>query len=284
MEIKMTVNEISEKYGLNELERTSFLSYLENKFTAASPCASSDTPPFDKWKVICCFAASNGASEALNRYITPKMPVVFSDPDGVRLEMYDSFAGSIPIVYIKDSGDFEHFITNAVYKGTAPMYLSTTGASFIYGKTMRFIVLSSKPYSGIEASKVGLSDKEWKEKSMLIRREHECTHYFTKQKYGISRNNLHDELIADFFGICAAFGEYRAELFLKFMGIGIPYKGRLKYYTNDLPDKVCKAVAETAIHASAYLERYSKTSQFLEKNREERIVALCETGLADMLL
>lgn len=35
---------------------------------------------------------------------------------------------------------------------------------------------------------------------MLIRRAHECTHFFTKQTYGIAYKNLHDELMADFMG------------------------------------------------------------------------------------
>ena len=49
-------------------------------------------------------------------------------------------------------------------------------------------------------------DAEWKKKSLTLRKHHECTHYFTKQVYGISENILHDEVMADFIGMYETFG------------------------------------------------------------------------------
>ena len=57
------------------------------------------------------------------------------------------------------------------------------------------------------------NEKDWCEKSLLLRQAHECTHYLTKQTYGISNNILHDEIMADFIGMYEAFGFYKAEWF-----------------------------------------------------------------------
>lgn len=279
----MTVNEIAEKYCLDENDIACFNEYLENKFTRNKESLDTDNSFIDRWIHICSYATANGVDEALNKCVIPRRPVNFADADGLRLEIYDSFAGRIPVIYIKNTGDFENFITNAVYKGVAPDNLSQTGASFISGKTTRFIVLSAKPYSNVPASEIGISSEEWAEKSMIIRREHECTHYYTKQVFGTARNNLHDELIADFFGIYEAFGEYRAELFLRFMGIG-GSDGRLSVYTSGMSERLLAAVSEVAVQASTYLRKYSETEDFLNKSREERINTLCETGLSEMCL
>lgn len=279
----MTVNGIAEKYCLDKNDIACLDEYLENKFIGSTKSLDRDVSFIDRWTDICSYAVTNGVDIALNKYVIPKRPACFADKDGMRLEIYDSFAGRLPVIYIKNTKDFENFITNAVYKGVPPANLSQMGASFISGKATRFIVLSAKPYSNVPASEIGISSEEWAEKSMIIRREHECTHYYTKQVYGTARNNLHDELIADFFGIYEAFGEYRAKLFLRFMGIG-GRDGRLSVYTSGMSQKLLAAVSEIAVQASTYLEKYSKTADFLEKSREERINTLCKTGLSDMCL
>lgn len=66
---------------------------------------------------------------------------------------------------------------------------------------------------------MGLHTEEWLKKSLIIRLEHECTHYMTRRLLGSMQNNLLDELLADYRGIVAAFGAYRAAGFLTFMGL-----------------------------------------------------------------
>lgn len=83
----------------------------------------------------------------------------------------------------------------------------------------RFILLSSGAYSSVNAERLGLQDEEWKRLSLVIRREHECAHYFTRRIYGSMRNNVLDELIADFAGITAATGTFKASWFLHFIGL-----------------------------------------------------------------
>jgi hypothetical protein len=83
----------------------------------------------------------------------------------------------------------------------------------------RFILLSDGPYSAIPAAELGLRDEQWRELSLAIRRDHECAHYFTRRLFGSMRNNVLDELIADYTGIVAATGRFRADWFLRFIGL-----------------------------------------------------------------
>lgn len=83
----------------------------------------------------------------------------------------------------------------------------------------RFILLSDGPYSAVPAAELGLDDATWRAKSLILRRDHECAHYATRRLFGSMRNHLHDELIADYCGIVAAEGHFRADWFLRFVGL-----------------------------------------------------------------
>ena len=235
------------------------------------------------WENIIYYAGTFGAADAINRRVCPKRPVEFNSPDTVEIKFYVSFAGKIPVIYVRDIADFERLVTNAAYKGVRPDGLEKTGAMFISGKTTRFIILSAKPYSNVPAAELGLDSDEWAEKSMLLRRGHECTHYFTKQTYGIVNNILHDEIIADFIGMYEAFGSYKAEWSLRFMGIIEGGGDRLTFYTKDLSPKVRKAVSELTKAAANRLEEWSGTKAFKELNTSGRIKILCRKGLTGMI-
>lgn len=103
----------------------------------------------------------------------------------------------------------------------------------------RLIILSNGFYSNVSASDIGLTESEWRSISQTIRLEHECTHYFTQRLFGSMQNNLLDELIADYRGIVAAIGYYRADWFLRFLGLeSFPnYRegGRLQNYRGEPP-------------------------------------------------
>lgn len=58
----------------------------------------------------------------------------------MKLEIYNSFAGEIPIIYVSDSDDFEKLVTNIVHKGIRPDNISSTGASFIPGSGNGLVV------------------------------------------------------------------------------------------------------------------------------------------------
>lgn len=202
----MEIPELISNYKLNDTEKVEFSAYIANRFENCEEVNEQDTDFLKVWDSIIYCAGLFGAADAINKKVCPNRPVEFNSPDTVEIKMYISFAGKIPIIYIRDTADFKQLVTNVAYKGVRPDGLEKTGASFISGKTTRFIILSAKPYSNVPADELELDDEEWTEKSMLLRRGHECTHYFTKQTYGIVNNILHDEIIADFIGMYEAFG------------------------------------------------------------------------------
>ena len=192
---------------LSDADKTIFSDYLKNHFQNYNPNPGDDLSFLDFWRDFVSEVNKAGSEKAINTMLVPRLPVDFKDAENITAEIYASCAGEIPVIKIKNTNDFENLVTNLIHKGLRPQNLSSTGAAFVFGKTTRFIILSAKPYSNVTAKTLGLDEKDWQEKSMIIRLEHECTHYYTKRFFGCSQNHLHDELIADFFGLYAAFGQ-----------------------------------------------------------------------------
>ncbi len=103
----------------------------------------------------------------------------------------------------------------------------------------RFILLSDGPYGAVPAGDLGLDPDDWKAKSLVIRREHECAHYLTRRLLGSMKNHALDELLADYAGIAAAVGRFRADWFLRCIGLeteecgGLRDQGRLHLYRGE---------------------------------------------------
>lgn len=128
----------------------------------------------------------------------------------------------------------------------------------------RIILLCAGPYSGVPAESLRLGAEEWSRLSLTIRLEHECTHYFTRRVFGSMRNALLDELIADYAGIVAAAGRFRADWFLRFMGLdggddASPRTGaRIEVYRGSPPLSdaafavLCRVVRLAALQLEAY--------------------------------
>ena len=262
---------------MNELD-----TYLVNRLTEKLSPVNYDDSFISVWHEWLDELPILGAAGLLNKHITHKRPAAFSEPESITIEIYDSFAGRIPLVVFGNASDFEDFIVNLIYKGERPSSISQMGASFIYGRTQRFLTLSRKFYSNTSPEYVGLSPEEWREKSMLIRREHELTHYYTKTFYGSASNNLHDELIADFIGMYSAFGRYSAKLFRHFMGLD-GSDGRLSLYTLGLSPESQRAVAEIACECSDALEAWQDSESFRKMDTPSRIDCLCQLGIQGII-
>ena len=281
----MGLTEIVKEYGLDDKEQLVFKEYISNRFQDANEIDTPDTSFLEFWDKIIIYAGAFGVDRAINDKICPDRPVRFLAPEGLEIDIYQSIAGRIPIISVPDAEDFELLVTNIAYNGIRPDNISSTGASFISGKTTRFIILSQKPYSNVPAAELGLTDEEdYKKKSFFLRRGHECTHYFTRQTYGKTNNILHDEVMADFIGMYEAFGFYKAEWFLRFMGIIEGSGKRLSFYTKELPVRVQKAVSRIAVLSSNALERWSLTDSFKAMSEGERIKYMCKCGLEKMAL
>jgi hypothetical protein len=155
-----------------------------------------------------------------------------------------------------------------------------------------FIILSQGNYSAVAATELGLDEDEWLELSLKIRLEHECCHYFTRRVFGSMRNNMLDELIADYQGIVSVNnGRYRADWFLRFVGLeAFPHYrqgGRLENYRGNAPlsDGAFKILQVLVKQAAENLERFnvSYTDELkLSENQAQLLTVLIACTLEDL--
>lgn len=221
-------------------------------------------------------------------------------PDALEVLIHQTPAGKIPIIIAAEKADFVSLLRAIMLKNEPKEVPETQGASMIAGynnwdrvwqlKTRfkqacgasfsellwtqefkkiipqkhlyqdKFILLSQSDYSGIPSEQMQCEAAEWQRLSLIIRREHECAHYFTRRALGSMRNNMLDELIADYAGITAALGHFSAEWFLTFVGLEqYPHYrpgGRLQNYRGNPPlsDAAFRILQTLAYHAAQNLE------------------------------
>jgi hypothetical protein len=144
------------------------------------------------------------------------------------------------------------------------------------------VLLSHRYYSNVSPETFGLESAEWRDKSLILRRAHEVAHYMTQRFYHTAKNDIHDEVIADFMGLTAAFKEYDPVKFLTFLGLeNYPdYRpgGRLELYVpaeGDYFGLLCSALPQTAKNIADY---YGETCH----DRTKMFHILCRTSIADM--
>jgi hypothetical protein len=139
----------------------------------------------------------------------------------------------------------------------------------------RFIILSRGSYSGVSARDLDLEEEEWLDRSYLIRREHECTHYFSVRVFGLLQHNVLEELVADFVGTLLGLGRFRADAGLRFLGLeDFPrYRagGRLENYRGDPPisDPAFEVMSSLAHRAVHNLESIANTHPDLQSDAEQ---------------
>lgn len=226
-------------------------------------------------------------------------------PEGLELYLYQTSAGKIPVIATKEREDFVTLVRALSHRNEPKKIPNSMGACMIKGYNNwdriwsyknkwlqenpeydwekdwsrefqkivpqkhlyqdKIILLSYGFYSGIPAKEMGMSQEKWRQVSLIIRREHEATHYFTERVLGIARNNPLDELLADYMGIVAANDRFRADWFLKFMGLEIEgqYRkgGRLENYRGKPPlsEKSFAVLQKLVYQAALNLEVFDKS-------------------------
>lgn len=121
--------------------------------------------------------------------------------------------------------------------------------------TDSLILLSTGFYSNIPPEEVGLSPQEWKQKSMVIRKYHELTHFVYRKAYPGDIDVIRDEVLADCVGIQAAFGSCNRELAERFLGIrdgqALP-EARIRHYVSEsaLPAAIHRALFWAGVFSS----------------------------------
>jgi hypothetical protein len=253
------------------------------------------------------------------------------DPDGLRLTIHPTPAGAIPVLVAPHRADFESLVRAVTRRNEPAPLPASMGACMVAGFNNwgrvaelrrrweagevdaggadnwaaafavlrerrelyqdRFILLSTGPYSGVPAERMGMSDEAWREASLVIRREHECAHYLTRRVLGSMRNNLLDELMADYAGIVAAAGRYRADWFLRFMGLEDDGRcresGRLWNYRGDpaLSDGAFAVLQRLVRAVAARLEAVDSTLDPALRDstgRARMVLALASLTLEEM--
>lgn len=226
----------------------------------------------------------------------------FRDPEKLQLRIHPTLAGPIPVIIAGNREDFVILVQALTKRNEPQLIPESMGACIVSGynnwdrvrqyrqqwsaknpdrcseadwnrefKSLiphkelyqdRFIILSPGLYSNIPSDQLGLPEQEWQQLSLTIRLEHECTHYLTRRLFGSMRNNLLDELIADYRGIVAAIEHYRANWFLNFLGLeSFPvYRkgGRLENYRGEPPlsEGAFKILQELVKKAAENLEDF----------------------------
>lgn len=257
--------------------------------------------------------------------------LAFADAGGVRMFVHPTPAGRVPVIVAAARADFESLVRALTMRNEPVPVPPAMGACIVAGYNNwdrvrrlretweaeqpwrtsnedwatafraivphrdlyqdRFILLSSGPYSAVPAAALGLSDADWSERSLAIRLEHECTHYFTRRVLGSMRNALLDELVADYVGLVVAGGRYRAAWFLSFMGLEQPHAyrvgGRLERYrgTPPLSDGAFAALQSVVRCAATSLEACDAmlaAGMHRLRDRAMAIVALTRIGLESL--
>lgn len=223
--------------------------------------------------------------------------ITWADPAGFELALEATIAGPIAVITIRDRGDFCTFIRALLKRNEPLPVPDAMGATMIAGYNNwtrfhawqrawqrdnpdgyfplqglpvlkarkdqfqdRFIVLSRAPYSNVAHTCLGEPDVDaaaWLQRSDTIRAQHEMTHYAVLRRLGYMRNNMHDELVADYMGICAAAGRFRADWFYHFVGLeDFPsYRdgARLENYATELSPPAFNVLAALMHAAAAHL-------------------------------
>jgi uncharacterized protein DUF7005 len=220
------------------------------------------------------------------------------DPAAVTARVHATWAGGIPVVQTACRDDFVSLVRAFTSRNEPAPIPHSMGACFVSGYNNwgrfarlkqewaqdhpgepfsigrvaplkeryqdRFMILSDGPYSDVAAAALGLSASAWRVQSIAIRREHESAHYWTRRVLGSMKKRLIDEVIADYYGILAACGVFRADWFLAFFGLErhpeCRRDGRIHNYRGQPPlsDAAFAIVCALVFAAAEHLDRFSR--------------------------
>ena len=201
---------------------------------------------------------SPGAEEKYYNAVYRGMEIPANDLSHFRMSEEDRYetvetpVGTVPVVTLHERRDFEVFLWIMVNKGVPYDVPASQGSAILDGviswqktgnkeKEWRknvLIVLSDGPYSNVPASAFGLDDREWRRRSGIIRKMHECTHFICRKRFPGRNDAVWDEIVADAAGLIAAFGKYDPEMAAAFLGVSSDgyTGGRLEIYVQPQED------------------------------------------------
>lgn len=181
-------------------------------------------------------------------------PITFSKDPEDKLETVNTPAGDVEVLSLRKRDDFVHMCQCLGNKCEPVEIPDSTGAMALFGLNNwdkvragldnykdSFIILSSGNYSNVSNidiknitnGEIDLDEQAWTNKSIIIRKYHELTHFVMRKTYPDDISFIRDELIADCIGLICAFGCFDVRLLKLFLGIeGDSYRqgGRLQNY------------------------------------------------------
>jgi hypothetical protein len=252
-------------------------------------------------------------------------------PEKIRLLLHQTQVGRIPVILVGERADFIALVRALVHRNEPVTVPDSQGALMLSGYNNwsrvaqlrqrfdrgelaipgaadwvaafsqirerkelyqdRVLLLSPGPYSGVPAAWLGLEEGVWHRLSLAIRLEHECAHYVTRRLLNSMRNNLLDELIADYNGIVATLNHFNAAWLLCFMGLEHPRRfragGRLSNYRGDPPlsNGAFSGLQQLARQACRNLEAFDRTLTSADRSPVARcrmILALARLTLDEL--
>jgi len=274
-------------------------------------------------------ATRQGKTDA---HVDPARRLQLVRPDGLRLFIHPTPAGRLPVVVAEAREDFVTLVQALARHNEPEPIPASMGACILSGYSNwdriarlrrdweeqpsgerhpptweqrfreivedrqtyqdRFVILSAGPYSDVTATDLGRDPEQWASESLHIRLAHESTHYFTRKVMGRMRNVLTDELVADYIGIVAGTGRFRADWFLRFMGLdvgtGCRSAGRLQIYRGAPPLSegaffmLQMAVRRAAYNLEAFFELSGGVAPIDDAARAQTIITLTSMGLEGM--
>ncbi len=144
--------------------------------------------------------------------------------------------------------------------------------------TDKIIILSAGPYSNLPAERAGFEEGDWLEKSWVLRKYHECTHFVCRTLYPQLVDFIWDEVVADAAGIRAALGRFDGLLAERVLGLeGDKYAGgRLENYIPKEVEDREKWLAETSRKIHGVIREIQEISDGLEGEPFDLVTALEE--------
>lgn len=159
-----------------------------------------------------------------------------------RLETVSTSAGDVEILYLADRDDFVHAYRALGFKCEPVNIPSSCGAvtllklnnwekiralslplafsdPSLYKDTL--ILLSKGPYSGVPADAFNFDDEKWIDDSYTIRKNHELTHFISRNRFPDNKEDIRDEVMADMIGLLSAYGRYDTSIARRFLGIDV---------------------------------------------------------------
>lgn len=269
----------------------------ENFFSHTGVLSWEQIPPRDEAFVAIWEKYFREAEQTGSLALLQDRQVQLVAPAELRLELYQTWAGRIPVIETCCRTDFVTLVRVLAHKNETVVVPPSMGACLVKGFSIwegfkkyncRFLILTDNEYSNVPAEMLGLAAGKWRQLSYLIRREHEATHYYTLRYLSSAKNHLLDEFIADYMGLVVACGQYKADWFLYFLGLENPPAfregGRLVNYlknTSLSPDALTiliQQLIKAAVNVESFSTKY-KARIYTPEGRYRMLLALSKLNL-----